>query len=1235
MSRLLDAFRKLGSAATDSICGAFHLGVFAVLVQSGASFAQESITFEYDKPAETETLLWFVRQEIQGAIAETREQIALGPNTRSFRLRFVASRETKDGRQVYKTIHQSQKKRVGSEPFEDTQFTWLPPRGTYFVEPTGSVSAVSEVGETLSLTTKEQEQVFSYFTQDSFSERFGRFIDGRSFSVGRDVETGRLFDEMLTEETKSAQFMLADLGFRWGRKIARFEANIVYINQPDVREFLTIDVDANTARTVRVSSRRVTETPTSFTGNDGQKYWRHIIINREIQYAAEGDKLERLAFELVNPTMLSQDGGAIQDIAFLPVSQDLVLLRETEADDFGRKRHLLGLWDLETQAVTQVVKSNSGGRLFPSDNAAHVMLADDGLSLSSYIISADGLQPFSAFFRFPNDETFSAWETLGINGVAGTTRGRVAFVNTGWDEEMGIAQISEAAIVGIAVDQHDQKMATLDTAGVLRLHHLRFKGICNEEEPTAAFCKDMRVEVDGGGHEVALVSPECATEIGRSVALVPRSSAVAYAATDHDGNCKEDPGVWVFDLVKNSKIAVPGSSFTLPQAGDRIVTEKGVFSFEDLSQPLILFTPEISDAQKVVLSEAESVAFVLTGSGSVKLVDLDTGTVLEDLTAQGGLTTPAKTRARAIWQDRFVALMSDGTAVIEHPQSGQTEFIDFARIANLPTGAQIEEAQFAAVSGRLLAVFKTRANGAYDLSVVAYDVGREPSFIGTFRVHPDTLANHVATSDQHLVIQRRVSKYGAPTDMVVIDGASAVTAPFPDVVATPLSPVQGLLLGRGEMRGHALVLSKRFDATIQALRSALLIVPFTSDDPDRNVSFVDVPDQLDTLQFGGHPMATNIEGNLVAISNLKAPSNGQWNPNGRIITVVDLKTGQRYAEMFQDWSHVTSLAFGPESTMLGVGYETGEVLLYDLGRGLVVDRLPAHDGAVTELKWAGNEIQTRGEDGVTRLWDLNRIDLDTVFREQADRLFGTIAGTPNVEVMTASVFDPIWTPTTRGYEGSVAVTSEGYYAGDKNRLRHVRFADRFKGVVDLTETDLLRNRPDVVFSRMGLISQDRRSLLASLHKKRVREAGPRTSSLTQSSVRQSQLKVRRTTPAITQNPQAKFELSLSPDQQLESLQVSNNGVGILSIPATTGRVELDIPLQPELNRVQINGIGLDGSSFVQHRSTVRYSAPSETEPPKTYVFAVGVSDYADDSLDLVYAAKDAKDVAAYFSGLTG
>lgn len=39
--------------------------------------------------------------------------------------------------------------------------------------------------------------------------------------------------------------------------------------------------------------------------------------------------------------------------------------------------------------------------------------------------------------------------------------------------------------------------------------------------------------------------------------------------------------------------------------------------------------------------------------------------------------------------------------------------------------------------------------------------------------------------------------------------------------------------------------------------------------------------------------------------------------------------------------------------------------------------------------------------------------------------------------------------------------------------------------------------------------------------------------------------------------------------------------------------------------------------------------------PKLYVLAVGVSDYEDDALDLSYAAKDARDVAALFEGQTG
>lgn len=131
-------------------------------------------------------------------------------------------------------------------------------------------------------------------------------------------------------------------------------------------------------------------------------------------------------------------------------------------------------------------------------------------------------------------------------------------------------------------------------------------------------------------------------------------------------------------------------------------------------------------------------------------------------------------------------------------------------------------------------------------------------------------------------------------------------------------------------------------------------------------------------------------------------------------------------------------------------------------------------------------------------------------------------------------------------------------------------------------------------------------------------------------------------PLFTTKPKLEVEVELSPAEKraVTALEVRVDGVRIpqsweadLLIPAGQKRkLTVTVPLGSGQNWIEltpVDSLGTAGAPF-QFRTICK----GQYEP-EMYVVTLGVSDYADDSLDLQYAAKDARDVAAAFEKHSG
>lgn len=103
-------------------------------------------------------------------------------------------------------------------------------------------------------------------------------------------------------------------------------------------------------------------------------------------------------------------------------------------------------------------------------------------------------------------------------------------------------------------------------------------------------------------------------------------------------------------------------------------------------------------------------------------------------------------------------------------------------------------------------------------------------------------------------------------------------------------------------------------------------------------------------------------------------------------------------------------------------------------------------------------------------------------------------------------------------------------------------------------------------------------------------------------------------------------------RSVEQLDVRVNGTPLPSrqmkiAPKGEDRVELSVPLTDGHCSIEVVAVDQEGC----RSETATMVVPAESSSaPVTYLVALGVSDYEDESLNLKYAAKDAKDIAAAF-----
>jgi WD40 repeat protein/uncharacterized caspase-like protein len=305
-------------------------------------------------------------------------------------------------------------------------------------------------------------------------------------------------------------------------------------------------------------------------------------------------------------------------------------------------------------------------------------------------------------------------------------------------------------------------------------------------------------------------------------------------------------------------------------------------------------------------------------------------------------------------------------------------------------------------------------------------------------------------------------------------------------------------------------------------------------------------------------------------------------------------------------SLVRAVAFQPEGAYLASGSGDGTLKLWRVEDGKEVASFAAHAGDVTSVAFTadGRYAVSTGLDGAVRLWEV-----------ESRRLAATLIAT--------------------GDDDFVAALPEQYYTASRGGLRSVAFR-LGRRVLPLDQFDLRLNRPDIVWSRIGYALPPLLQGYKRAHDRRVRKMGIRPEVLARD-FEPPTLRLLTRPPAATADRTLTVRVEARAVRNaLERLVVYVNDVRLLGERGidlrgrTEQTLDLPIPLAAGDNKVQISVLNASGIESLRETFRIAYTGPAPR--PNLYVLAVGVSAYADQALQLLFAAKDARDIAETLQG---
>ncbi len=333
----------------------------------------------------------------------------------------------------------------------------------------------------------------------------------------------------------------------------------------------------------------------------------------------------------------------------------------------------------------------------------------------------------------------------------------------------------------------------------------------------------------------------------------------------------------------------------------------------------------------------------------------------------------------------------------------------------------------------------------------------------------------------------------------------------------------------------------------------------------------------------------------------------------------DLATGNRVREFLGHTSRITGIDLAADGRTVATSSWDNTARLWDLDTGETIRVLEGHSANVNSVDFSpgGRRLLTASDDGTARLWNV----------ETGEEIVRLIAV---------------------GERDYVIATPGNFYSASKHAARGVAFRLDDE-IYPFEQFDLTLNRPDLVLERLGSARPELLDAYYRAYLKRLSRAGFSEDDLSTDLHLPEIALVGDEAPVASASKELAFTVRAEDTRyRLERLNVFVNDVpihgsrglalgsprrGASATSQQTAGLERRITLELSAgrNKIQVSAHNEKGVESRRLTFEVAYTGPAPE--PELHMAVIGVSQYQDEAItDLRFAAKDARDLAAWFEG---
>ncbi|WP_445386688.1 caspase family protein [Robiginitalea sp. IMCC44478] len=315
---------------------------------------------------------------------------------------------------------------------------------------------------------------------------------------------------------------------------------------------------------------------------------------------------------------------------------------------------------------------------------------------------------------------------------------------------------------------------------------------------------------------------------------------------------------------------------------------------------------------------------------------------------------------------------------------------------------------------------------------------------------------------------------------------------------------------------------------------------------------------------------------------------------------VDASTGEKTHYYAREW--LSRAFYLQDENLFLAGSLSGSLFIWDPQIQSPIKKIRLGRSEIRSFERLGNKLYVLMANSEVKVMDIPSLQLDVSINFSED-----------AEENTALVW----------------LTPEGYFKAAKKDIRKYHFV-RGTQAFPLLNYELFLNRPDIILDKLGFAPKDRVALYREAYLKRLRRNGfeEHTDYL---ALKQPEVTLTNRTdiPLATNNP--RLDLNLSFSSKLKSLQVFINGVPVASHEPKPNESQTtkSIELNSGENTVTIVGIGENG--IESDPVAFKITNTAAVSPSRIHYAGIGVSRYADSTMNLRYADKDVRRTSAELS----